>query len=65
MLKKTDRSFKYITLRFGTIVGPSPGMRFHTAANKFCMQAFLDRPFAIWKTALFQYRPYLSIRDLI
>ena len=63
MLKKTDRSFKYITLRFGTIVGPSPGMRFHTAANKFCMQAFLDRPFAIWKTALFQYRPYLSIRD--
>ena len=33
-----------ITLRFGTIVGPSPGMRFHTL-NK---HAGLDRPF--WKT---------------
>ena len=63
ILKKTDKSFKYITLRFGTIVGPSTGMRFHTAVNKFCMQAFLGKPFAVWRTALYQYRPYLSIRD--
>ncbi len=63
ILKKTKSNFKYVSLRFGTIVGPSSGMRFHTAANKFCMQAFLGKPFAVWKTALNQYRPYLSIRD--
>ncbi len=62
-LKKTNKKFKFVTLRFGTIVGPSSGMRFHTAVNKFCMQAFLNEPLAIWKTALHQFRPYLSLND--
>ncbi len=62
-LKKTKKSFKFITLRFGTIAGPSSGMRFHTAVNKFCMQAFIKQPLHVWETALNQYRPYLSIRD--
>ena len=38
-------------------------MRFHTAVNKFCMQAYLNHPLNVWKTALNQFRPYLSIRD--
>ena len=63
ILKKKDINFKYVSLRFGTIVGPSTGMRFHTAVNKFCMQAFLEQPLHVWKTALNQFRPYLSIRD--
>ena len=63
MLKKTPKKFKFITLRLGTIVGPSSGMRFHTAVNKFCMQAYLNKPLDIWKTAYNQYRPYLSISD--
>ena len=63
ILRKTKRNFDYVSLRFGTIVGPSTGMRFHTAVNKFCMQAYLNRPLQVWKTALHQYRPYLSIRD--
>ncbi len=62
-LKKTKKSFRFITLRFGTIAGPSSGMRFHTAVNKFCMQAFMKQPLNVWETALNQYRPYLSIRD--
>ena len=27
------------------------------------MQAFLEQPLHVWKTALDQFRPYLSIRD--
>ena len=57
ILKKTIKDFKFITLRFGTIVGPSSGMRFHTAVNKFCMQAYTNTPLHVWKTALNQFRP--------
>ena len=63
MLKKHSKKLNYITLRLGTIAGVSPGMRFHTAVNKFCMQAYLNHPLNVWKTALNQFRPYLSIRD--
>ena len=63
ILKKTNKNFKFVTLRLGTIVGPSSGMRFHTAVNKFCMQSYLNQPLDVWKTAYNQFRPYLSIRD--
>ena len=63
MLKKTPKKFKFVTLRLGTIVGASSGMRFHTAVNKFCMQAYLNKPLDVWKTAYNQHRPYLSISD--
>jgi nucleoside-diphosphate-sugar epimerase len=51
--------------RFGTIFGPSPGMRFHTAVNKFCWQAVLRQPVTVWETAYHQRRPYLSLQDAI
>ena len=44
-------------------MGPSSGMRFHTAVNKFCMQAYINVPLHVWKTALKQFRPYLSLKD--
>jgi nucleoside-diphosphate-sugar epimerase len=50
-------------LRFGTIAGTSPGMRFHTAVNKFCWQAVMRAPLAVWRTALHQKRPYLDLAD--
>ena len=53
----------FVTCRFGTIVGISPGMRFHTAVNKFCWQAVLGQPLTVWRTALHQKRPYLAIND--
>ncbi len=53
----------YVILRFGTIYGKSPGMRFHTAVNKFCFQAAFNLPITVWETALNQRRPYLSIKD--
>lgn len=52
-------------LRLGTIVGRSPGMRFHTAVNKFCWQAVMGKPLTVWRTALHQRRPYLDLRDAV
>lgn len=56
---------RFVTLRFGTIVGPSPGMRFHTAVNKFCWQAVTGTPLTVWRTALDQKRPYLDLGDAV
>jgi nucleoside-diphosphate-sugar epimerase len=61
--KKTG--LRFFTLRFGTIFGVSPGMRFHTAVNKFCWQAALGEPVTVWKTAFYQKRPYLDIKDAV
>jgi nucleoside-diphosphate-sugar epimerase len=58
-----DHGLRFITCRFGTIFGTSPGMRFHTAVNKFCWQAVNGQPVTVWRTALHQYRPYLDLED--
>ena len=52
-----------VVFRFGTICGVSPGMRFHTAVNRFCWQATLGQPITVWRTAQFQKRPYLDLKD--
>ncbi len=62
MLNKS-KNINYNTFRFGTISGYSKGMRFHTAVNKFCYNAALNDKITVYKTAMDQYRPYLSIRD--
>jgi nucleoside-diphosphate-sugar epimerase len=49
--------------RLGTIYGISPGMRFHTAVNKFCWQSVMNQPITVWETAFNQKRPYLSLGD--
>ncbi len=58
-----NNMFKYVVLRFGTIVGYSIGMRFHTAVNKFCWQAVAGESLTVWSTAYEQVRPYLSLTD--
>ena len=63
MLQKASKNINYITYRFGTISGVSSGMRFHTAVNKFCLNASLNTDITVYKTALNQYRPYLSLVD--
>ena len=60
---KKKKKIKYNTFRFGTIAGYSKGIRFHTAVNKFCLNAALNQDISVYKTALNQYRPYLSLRD--
>jgi UDP-glucose 4-epimerase len=56
---------KSIICRFGTIFGTSPGMRFHTAINKFCWQASLGQPITVWRSGLYQKRPYLDLGDAV
>ena len=59
----SSSSLKAVTLRLGTIFGPSPGIRFHTAVNKFCYQAVMGIPLTVWRTAINQKRPYLDLSD--
>ena len=58
-----EKGLKAIHCRFGTIFGVSPGMRFHTAVNKFCWQAAMGQPISVWSTAYDQKRPYLDLFD--
>lgn len=58
-----EKDLKAISCRFGTIYGTSPGMRFHTAVNKFCWQAAMGQPITVWRTAYDQKRPYLDLFD--
>lgn len=59
-----EQGLKFIVCRFGTVFGPTPGMRFHTAVNRFCFQASIGNPITVWSTALNQNRPYLSMDDM-
>ena len=63
MLIKNSSKLNYNTFRFGTIAGVSKGIRFHTAVNKFCLNASINENIFVYKTALNQYRPYLSLHD--
>ena len=58
-----DNGMKASVFRFGTIFGVSPGIRFHTAVNKFCWQAAIGQPITVWSTAYEQKRPYLDVGD--
>ena len=56
-------NLKMIILRFGTIFGVSKGIRFHTAVNKFCYQAAMNKKITVWKSAYNQVRPYATLSD--
>ena len=65
MLKKETSNLIFNTFRFGTIAGVSKGIRFHTAVNKFCLNAAINEDIQVYKTALNQFRPYLSLSDAL
>ena len=65
ILKRNKKKIKFVSYRFGTISGVSKGMRFHTAINKFCFYAFLNKPLPVWKSMMFKHRPYLSLKDAL
>lgn len=60
-----EGKFRYTVCRFGTIFGISPGMRFHTAVNKFTWQACTGQALSVWQTAWEQRRPYLDLEDAV
>jgi len=59
----STKGLRAVSCRFGTIFGVSPGMRFHTAVNKFCWEAVMKQPISVWRTAYDQKRPYLDLAD--
>ena len=61
----SEHGLRAIICRLGTIFGVSKGMRFHTAVNKFIWQACQGQPLTVWRTALHQKRPYLSVEDAV
>lgn len=63
IIKKASNN--YCIMRFGTIFGISDGMRFHTAINKFCYQASLNKKITIWKKFYKKKRPYLDLDDCV
>jgi UDP-glucose 4-epimerase len=60
-----NSGLRAVVFRFGTIFGPSAGMRYHTAVNKFCWQAVMKQPLSIWQSAYDQKRPYLDLLDAV
>lgn len=60
-----SEGLRFFCGRFGTIYGPSVGMRFHTAVNRFVWQACFGQPLTVWRTALEQCRPYLDVGDAV
>lgn len=60
---KNQKKINYTTFRFGTIAGISNGMRFHTAINKFCLNAVIKKPIPIWRGMLNKERPFLSLNE--
>lgn len=65
VLEANGKGIETNVLRLGTIFGTSIGMRFHTAVNKFCYLAALNKPLTVWDTALNNKRPYLGLDDAI
>ena len=63
LLQMSGDGLALAILRFGTIHGISGGMRFHTAVNRFIFQVKVGLPLTVWRTALDQKRPYLSLDD--
>lgn len=59
------QGLRYVVCRFGTIFGPSAGMRFHTAVNRFVWQAASGQALTVWRTAWQQSRPYLDLGDCV
>ena len=65
LIQMSRKGLQVSILRFGTIHGVSPGMRFHTAVNRFIFQAKIGTPLTVWRTAMDQKRPYLSLDDCV
>ncbi len=63
ILRRNTKYLLFNTFRLGTITGVSSGIRFHTAVNKFCFNASINKNVEVYKTALDQFRPYLSLKD--
>jgi nucleoside-diphosphate-sugar epimerase len=60
-LLKETYNLNYTILRFATLYGVSPRMRFDLTVNQFVMEALVDRKLSVYGENF--YRPYLHVMD--
>jgi len=60
-----ERGLDIVILRFGTVFGYAPGIRFDTVVNKFTFLAAIGHPLTVWKGTENAYRPYLYVGDAV
>ena len=60
-----ERGLGVAVLRFGTVYGYAPGMRFDTVVNRFAFLAAVGSPLTVWRGAESALRPYLYVGDAV
>lgn len=60
-----ERGLGVAILRFGTVYGYAPGMRFDTVVNRFAFLAAVGSPLTVWRGAESSLRPYLYVGDAV
>jgi UDP-glucose 4-epimerase len=60
-----ERGLDVAVLRFGTVYGFAPGIRFDTVVNRFAFLAAIGSPLTVWKGAESALRPYLYVGDAV
>jgi UDP-glucose 4-epimerase len=63
LLSLVPQGLRLTILRFGSVFGYAPGMKFHTAINKFVWQAAHLKPLSVWRENMNQLRPYTYAGD--
>jgi len=61
LLQRSDERMSGTVLRFATLFGPSPRMRFDLTVNQFVKEAFTDRALTVFGEQF--WRPYVHVRD--
>lgn len=60
-----DGDFSGVCLRFGSVFGPSPGMRFHTFLNNTIWRAVTGKPVTVMSAFMELTRPFLALQDAV
>jgi nucleoside-diphosphate-sugar epimerase len=61
VLSRSNNGLKTCCLRFATVYGASPRMRFDLTVNEFTRDVFLDRDLVVFGEQF--WRPYVHVRD--
>ena len=60
-----DGAISGVCLRFGSVFGPSIGMRFHTFINQVIWSAVTGKPFNVMAAFMSLTRPFLALEDAV
>ena len=60
-----NNGFPLISIRFGTAVGWSVGIRMETIVDRFAYLACLGQSVTVWKSSVNIQRPFININDMV